>query len=81
MIGEVKAYARRFIQTKNTPAQLWYFCYEYSAGVLSLLATGRFDLQGRSPYEAVMYYTPNISDYVSYTWFQWCCYIDESTRK
>ena len=28
--------------------------------MLSLLATGRFELQGRTPYEAIMNYTPDI---------------------
>ena len=27
-----------------------------------------------------MHYTPDISEYVSYTWFQWCHYFDESTK-
>ena len=44
----------------NTPVQLWFLCYEYSADILSLLATGLFDLQGRSTYEVVMHYTPDI---------------------
>ena len=79
-IGEVKAYARRLMQSTNTPVRLWCFCYEYAADVLSLLANGRFDLQGRTPYEIVMHYTPDISEYVSYTWFQWCWYFDESTK-
>ena len=79
-IGEVKAYARRLMQKTNTPVRLWCFCYEYSADVLSLLATGRFDLQGRTSYEVFMHYTPDISEYVSYTWFQWCHYYDESTK-
>jgi hypothetical protein len=79
-IGEVKAYARRLMQKTNTPVRLWCFCYEYSADLLSLLATGRYDLQGRTSYEVVMHYTPDISEYVSYTWFQWCHYFDESTK-
>ena len=79
-IGEVKTYARRSMQRTNTPIRLWCFCYEYSADLLSLLASGRFDLQGRTAYEAVMHYTPDISEYVSYTWFQWCHYFDESTK-
>ena len=53
---------------------------EYSADLLSLLANGRFDLQGRTPYELVMHHTPDISEYVSFRWFQWCWYFDESTR-
>ena len=79
-IGEVKTYARRLMQRSKTPVRLWCFCYEYSADVLSLLATGRFELQGRTPYEAIMNYTPDISEYASFTWFQWCYYFDEDTK-
>jgi hypothetical protein len=79
-IGEVKRYARQLMQKSNTPVRLWCFCYEYSADVLSLLATGRFELQGRTPYEAVLNYTPDISEYASFSWYQWCYYFDEATK-
>lgn len=79
-IGEVKSYARRLMQKTDAPIRLWCFCYEYSADVLSLLASGRFELQGRTPYEFIMNYTPDISEYVSYRWFQWCWYYDERTK-
>ena len=68
------------MQKTNTPVRLWCFYYEYSADILSLLATGRFDLQGRSRYEVVMHCTPDISEYVSYTWFQWFWYFNESIK-
>ena len=79
-IGEVKSHARKLMQSTNTPVRLWCFCYEYCADILSLCATGRFDLQGRTPYETVMNYTPDISEYASYGWFQWCWYFDEKTK-
>ena len=79
-IGEVKAYARCLMKNTNTPVRIWCFCYEYSADILSLLSTGRFDLQGISPYKVVMHHTPDMSKYVSYTRFQWCWYLDESTK-
>ena len=58
------------MQKTNTTVYFWFLCYEYSDDMLSLLDTGRFDLQGRSPYEFVMHYAPYISEYVSYAWFQ-----------
>jgi Integrase core domain. len=71
-IGEVKRYARKIMTATDTPIRLWCFCYEYTADLLSLLATGCFDLQGRTPYELIMHYTPDILEYVSFGWFQWC---------
>ena len=68
------------MQMINTPVQFWCFCYKYSDDILSLLATGRFELQDISPYEVVLYYTPDISEYASFTLFQWCWYFDESNK-
>ena len=42
-IGEVKRLARRLMQRTQTPTRLWCFCYEYSADILSLCASNRFD--------------------------------------
>ena len=48
---------------------------------MSLCATtGRFDLHGRAPYEAVLNYTPDISELVTFSWFQWCYYLCEKTK-
>lgn len=79
-IGEIKSYARHLMRLTQTPIRLWCFCYEYSADLLSLLASGRFELKGRTPYKVVMNYTPDISEYISYSWFQWCYYYDETTK-
>ena len=80
-IGEIKSYSRRLMQVTDTPIRLWCYCYEYSADVLSLLASGRFELKGRTPYEVVMNYTPDISEYASFSWFQWCWYFNEATKE
>ena len=65
------------MQAPNKPVQLWCFCYEYPAELISLLANSRFDLQGRTPYESVMHYTPDILEYVSFEWCPWCWYFDK----
>ena len=49
--------------------------------MLSLLATGRFDLKGCTPYEVVMNYIPDISEYMSFSWFQWYQYFNEATKE
>ena len=63
-----------------TPIRLWCFYYEYTADILSLFIDTRFELKGRTPYEAVTNYTPDISEYITLTWYQWCCYFDEDRR-
>ena len=69
-IGEVKRQARQLMQYNQTLIRLWCFCYEYSAYILCLCATGRFDLKVSTPYEVVTNYTPDISEYTTFSWFQ-----------
>ena len=57
-IGEIKKFVRKIIMNTQAPIRLWCFYCEYTADLLSLLAIGRFDLQGRTLYEVVMNYTP-----------------------
>ena len=65
-INEIKSYGTKIMEASNAPLRLWCFAFEYAADILSLLATGAYQLGGRTPYEIVMGYTPNISEYVSF---------------
>jgi len=56
-IGEVKGYARRLMMHTQCPLKLWCFADEYAADLLSLCATGRYDLRGRTSYEHIVGYT------------------------
>ena len=80
-IREVKSYARKLMQKVQAPIRLWCFAYEYASEVLSLCATGSHQLQGRTAYEHVMNYTPDISEYISFSWFQWAYYWDEIAKE
>ncbi len=79
-IGELARYSRQLMQSTQTPLRLWCFCFEYAATIISLCATGRYELKGRTSYEIVTNYTPDISEFVSFGWYQWCWYFDEDTR-
>ena len=78
-IQQVKQYARILMQNTETPVRLWCFCFEYAADVLTICVNGRYELRNRTPFECVCHHTPDISEYVSFSWFQWCYYLDEST--
>ena len=80
-IREVKYYARRLMEKTNAPIRLWCFAYEYAADILSLTATGTYHLGQRTPYEHVMQYTPDISEYVNFQWFQWSYYWDQELKE
>ena len=64
----------------NTPIGPWCFCYRYTADIICLCATGCFEFQGWTPYEKVMNYTPYISKYASFSWFQWSWFYGESLK-
>ena len=76
-IREVKKFAKLTMERYLVPIRLWCFAYEYSAEILCLTATGKYQLQGRTPYEVVMNYTPDISEYVNFHFYQWCYHWDE----
>lgn len=80
-IRELKAYASRLMQRKQAPLRLWCFAFEYASDVLSLCAGALPQLQGRTSYEHVMHYTPDISEYVTFEWYQWAYYWDEILKE
>ena len=80
-IRELKSYANKLMQRVQAPLRLWCFAYEYSSDVLSLCAPALYPLMTRTPYEHVMNYTPDISEYVSFEWYQWSWYWDEILKE
>jgi hypothetical protein len=80
-IREVKSFGRKLMTVSNAPIRLWCFAYEYAADVLSLMAVSKFELGGRTPYEHVMNYTPDISEYTTFKWYQWSYYWDEHSKQ
>ena len=69
-IKAVKVLGRYFMQSTNTPIRLWDYAYQYAANVISRTAMNTIDPLHRTPYEHVMGHTPDISEFVSYEWFQ-----------
>jgi hypothetical protein len=80
-VKEVKKYGCRLMEETQAPIRLWCFAYEYGADVLCLMATGMFQLGGRTAYEFIMHYTPDISEYVTFQWYQWAYYWNEQTKE
>ena len=79
-IGEVKRHKRKLMLESNTTIHLWWFCYDYTTDTIYLCDTGCFELLGRTPYEIVMNYTPDISEYALFSWFQWSWLYGESLK-
>ena len=60
------------MQNTDTPVRQWCFCLEYVADVLTICVNGRYELRNRTPFECFCHHTPDISEYVSFSRFQWC---------
>ena len=80
-IREVKKYARKIMEIVQAPLRLWCFAFEYSATILSLTASGLYQLGNRTPYEHVLHYTPDISEYTTFKWYQWSYYWDQIDKE
>jgi len=60
---------------------LMVFVYDLAADILSLCTTMHYSLQGRMPYKVVCHYTPDISEYVTFSWYKWIYYWDEHSKE
>ena len=74
MGGILKRRIRHRMRVTNTPVRLWDYCWEYMSSLLSLTATDSILLDGVTPHEKVLGHTPNISEYLSFSWFDWIWY-------
>ena len=79
--GEIKQYTCQSMQHIWTLIRLLWFCYKYSEDLLLLYATKRFGLQGYTSIKFATTYAPNISEYASVIWFQWCWYFNEQRKR
>ena len=71
---EVKSYGNKLLQIHDALLRVWCFTCEYTAEVLSLCATRAYPLIGRTAYEHIMNYTPEICEYITFQWYQWSYY-------
>mmetsp|Transcript_12766 Transcript_12766/g.18318 ORF Transcript_12766/g.18318 Transcript_12766/m.18318 type:complete len:134 (-) Transcript_12766:2796-3197(-) len=69
-IREVKKSVRQLLHNTKAPKCLWDYCAVYACEIRSLTAHPHFALQGRMPYELVTGRTPDISEYVEFSWYE-----------
>ena len=74
--GVIKSKTKDMMRRTNTPLVLWDYCVEYNAELRCMTATNLFDLNGRTPFETVLGFTPDISELVEFSWYQWIWYHD-----
>ncbi len=78
-IRELKKRTRRLMHQTRTPKRLWDFCAKYVAELRCLTAQPLYSLHGRTPFELVTGNTPDITEYISFNWYQPVWYYDSTT--
>ena len=73
-IGTIKRHSRQILRRTLCPIRLWDYCFEYTAEIRSLTVTDLFQLNNRTPYEIVMGYTPDISEFLNFGFYDWIWY-------
>lgn len=75
-IGIIKRKVRSLMRRTNTPARLWDYCWSYVCEVRALTASEHPYLEGVTPFEKVHGYSPNISEFIVFQWYEWVWYHD-----
>ena len=70
----IKKMGRYILQATNTPIVLWSYAFVFVAMIRKLTASSRVGMNGRTPFESIHGYTPDISEYASFEWYQWVWY-------
>ena len=76
MGGIIKRKVRHKMRSTVTPIRLWDYCWEYTSSIYFLTASNHILLDGVTPHKKVMGCTPDISEYIDYTWYQWVWYYE-----
>mmetsp|Transcript_8647 Transcript_8647/g.12593 ORF Transcript_8647/g.12593 Transcript_8647/m.12593 type:complete len:946 (-) Transcript_8647:1039-3876(-) len=72
----MKKLSDRALRKTGTPVEFWCYAMEWAARILSLTAQKLPALKSRTPEEAMVGKTPDISEFAHHTWFEWVWYRD-----
>jgi hypothetical protein len=78
-IRELKKQTRRLMSSTKTPPHLWDLCTSYVAELRCLTAQPLYSLHGRTPFELITGNTPDISEYISHSWYDPVWYYDSTS--
>jgi IS30 family transposase len=79
-IRELKRHVRRKMLANKVPPRLWDFCVKWSSDIRNKTSSNRFVLDGRTPYEAILGHTPDISLLVTFNFYEPLWYIDQTAE-
>lgn len=74
--GIVKRKVRRLMKSKNVPIVLWDYCWTYVCALRTLTCTDNIHLDGHTPFSKIHHYSPDISEFITFSFFDWVWYHD-----
>ncbi|KAI2504205.1 Reverse transcriptase (RNA-dependent DNA polymerase) [Fragilaria crotonensis] len=80
-IRELKRMIRRFQDKTRSPRRLWNYLVNLCANIRSFIAGTHPDLHGRSAFEQVHGWTPDISLYVMHGWYDVVAFLDNDNER
>ena len=78
VIREVRRKWFRQMTKRKVPSRLWDYGIVWVCEVMSLTVNSSFSLEGRTPMEQVTGETPDISEYLDFTFYDWVWYRDNA---
>ena len=74
--GIIKRRVKDVMRSTQAPIRLWDYCWEYLSELRCLTASDHITLDGRTPFEKVLGYTPDISEFIQHQWYNWIWFFD-----
>jgi hypothetical protein len=65
------------MKARHVPHKLWDFCCHWSCNIRNKTSSGLYSLDGRTPYEAVMGHTPDISPLLPFDFYEPIWFYDQ----
>ena len=78
VIREVKKRWFRQMVKRKVPKRLWDYGIVWACEIISLTSNSAFSLDGRTPMEQITGETPDISEYLDFSFYDWVWYKDNA---
>ena len=72
--GIVKRKLRTLMKLTDAPIRLWDYAWQYISEIRTLTAMKHIYLDGATPFEKVCGYTPDISEFITFSWYEFVWY-------
>ncbi len=76
LVRIVKLGSARLMLRRKVPMRLWCYAMEYFCELHTITVPGMYRNKGRTGYEIVFGFTPDISEYVEFEFYDYCWYWD-----